>query len=107
GNWPRVLHRLPDGNSFYSGDLPQDLCFDDSRFEMLWAMHPTEYHVIMIHGKPVKTPRWQQAYGDDYHYTGRVNKALPIPLLLEPLLAWARASIDPRLSGALLNWYSG
>jgi alkylated DNA repair dioxygenase AlkB len=55
----------------------------------------------------VETPRWQQAYGADYHYTGRVNRALPVPPFVEPLMAWVQAHIDPRLNGALLNWYEG
>jgi alkylated DNA repair dioxygenase AlkB len=55
----------------------------------------------------VKTPRWQQAYGEDYYYSGHVNKALPIPPVMTPLLHWARAQIDPRLNGILLNWYDG
>ena len=61
----------------------------------------------MIHGRKVKTPRWQQAYGTDYHYTGRVNQALPVPPLLEPLLIWSREAIHDRLNGLLLNWYDG
>ncbi|MEZ0228302.1 MAG: alpha-ketoglutarate-dependent dioxygenase AlkB [Planctomycetota bacterium] len=74
-------------------------------FDHLWALHPADYHEIEIHGRAVKTPRWQQAYGADYHYTGRVNRALPVPPGLEPLVAWTRATVDPRLNGVLLNWY--
>jgi alkylated DNA repair dioxygenase AlkB len=40
----------------------------------------------------------------DYHYTGRVNEALPVPALLEPFLSWG-ATLDSRLNGVLLNWY--
>ena len=58
-------------------------------------------------GGPVKTPRWQQAYGADYHYTGRVNKALPVPPLLQPLLDWSRGAVAKELNGILLNWYDG
>lgn len=53
----------------------------------------------------VKTPRWQQAYGRDYTYSGSRNNALQIPPLLAPLLDWARRSIDVRLDSMLLNWY--
>src|SRR5947207_12616164 len=77
------------------------------QFELLWKMHPPEYHEIRIHGRLVKTPRWQQAYRRDYHYTGQVNRALPNPSLLDPLLAWANQSIDERLTGILVNWYDG
>jgi hypothetical protein len=60
-----------------------------------------------MHGRPIKTPRWQQAYGADYHYTGRTNAALSVPAILEPLHHWARQAIDDRLNGLLLNWYDG
>jgi alkylated DNA repair dioxygenase AlkB len=100
-------HDLDGRHAFYSGRLPEGLAFDATRFEDLWAMHPEGYHVIHMPGGPTKTPRWQQAFGRDYHYTGRVNQALPVPALLEPLLAWARQAVHGRLNGLLLNWYDG
>jgi alkylated DNA repair dioxygenase AlkB len=100
-------HDLDGRHAFFSGRLPGGLALDADRFEDLWAMHPEEYHVIQMPGGPVKTPRWQQAYGRDYHYTGRVNAALPVPPLLEPLLDWSRQAIHGRLNGLLLNWYDG
>lgn len=63
------------------------------------------YREIMMHGKPVKTPRWQQAYGVDYHYSGQNNAALPILPCLVPLLEYVQREIDARLNGVLLNWY--
>lgn len=100
-------HDLDGRHAFFSGRLPDALAMDANRFESLWAVHPEEYHVIQMHGRPVKTPRWQQAYGRDYHYTGRVNAALPVPSLLEPLLAWAKDAFHAHLNGILLNWYDG
>lgn len=70
-------------------------------------MHPAEYHVIKMHGRLVPTPRWQQAYGVDYRYTGRTNAALPVTPLLVPLLNWSRDAVDERLNGVLVNWYDG
>ena len=87
------------------GRLPEGLVPDEAAFEVLWALHPAEYHLIKMHGRQVRTPRWQQAYGADYHYTGTTNRGLPVPAMLEPLHAWARAQIDERLNGLLLNWY--
>lgn len=108
GDQPALTaHDLGDGHAFHSGRLPQALLWNEALFAAGWAMHPDDKHQILMHGRLVETPRWQQAYGADYHYTGRVNRALPVPPLLEPLLGWVRAQIDQRLNGALLNWYEG
>lgn len=98
-------HLLDDVHAFLVGELPAEHRLDAKRFEELWAIHPETFHEIKMHGKLVKTPRWQQAYGADYKYTGNVNKALPVPPMLESLHAWARKEIDERLNGLLLNWY--
>jgi len=100
-------HALPDGHAFWTGRLPDALCPDDDTFERWWQLHPGDFHEIMMHGRLVRTPRWQQAYGADYRYTGRVNRALPVPAAFRPLHAWAHSAIDPRLNGLLLNWYDG
>lgn len=97
--------RLDDGHSFFVGRLPDSLVPTETEFEDLWRMHPEEYHEIKMCGRPVKTPRWQQAYGQDYHYTGRTNAALPVTESLTPFLAWANQAVNPRLNGILLNWY--
>lgn len=100
-------HVLKNECDFWVGRLPEELVFTHAQFEQLWQMHPLEYHEIRMLGRPVKTPRWQQAYGKNYEYTGQVNKALPIPPLLNPLLAWAKTEIEESLNGLLLNWYDG
>ncbi len=100
-------HELEDGHPFFVGELPQPLRFDAAGFEDLWCLHPAGYHVIKMHGRDVATPRWQQAYGADYHYAGQTNRALPVPPILAPLWDWSLATLDPRLNGLLLNWYDG
>ena len=99
-------HRLDDAHSIFSTDLPDRLRLNRSQFEEVWNMHPVAYTEIMMHGKKVLTPRWQQAFGKDYLYSGQSNRALPVPPLLLPLLEWSQ-TIDPRLNGLLLNWYDG
>lgn len=79
----------------------------ETSFQTLWDLHPATFHTLVMHGKEVKTPRWQQAYGHDYQYTGSRNNALPLPEELEGFLAWGQAHIDQRLNGLLLNWYDG
>ena len=98
---------LDRDHSICVGKIPDHLRLTSDGFCRLWSLHPTDYHEIKIHGRLVKTPRWQQAYGTDYHYTGRVNRALTVPDILQPLHAWCRANIDERLNGLLLNWYDG
>ncbi|HEX8474638.1 MAG TPA: alpha-ketoglutarate-dependent dioxygenase AlkB [Pyrinomonadaceae bacterium] len=100
-------HDLGDANTLWTGSLPVNLRLNPAAFDALWRMHPPEYHEIMMHGRAVRTPRWQQAYGMDYHYTGRVNRALPVPPLLTPLLTWTQRHINERLNSILLNWYDG
>src|SRR4051812_12970819 len=100
-------HDLDDGHRFFVGQIPGAMSPDAAGFDALWRIHPDDYHVIQIHGRPVETPRWQQAYGADYHYTGRTNAALPVPPELESSRSWACGVADERLNGLLLNWYDG
>ena len=102
-----ICHQLDETRKFYSGKLPLHLQLGTTKFNEFWNTHPKEYHEIMLHGRSVKTPRWQQAYGRDYRYTGFINKALPTPPLITPLLDWAQRQIDSRLNGVLVNWYDG
>lgn len=100
-------HELPGGEIIWVGRLPDALHLNPGQFENLWRMHPEEFPEIRMMGRLVKTPRWQQAYGVDYHFSGQVNKALPVPAMLEPIRNWARATIQSNLNGILLNWYDG
>jgi alkylated DNA repair dioxygenase AlkB len=96
------------GQVFVSTRLPPALDeFAWSHLAQLWDLHPATVHSIRqpFTGRIIPLPRWQQAYGRDYVYTGRVNLALPILPILEPFLTFARREFDPRLNGLLLNWY--
>ena len=98
-------HRLGECE-FWIGQVPETL-LSKLDFEAVLQLHPTEFHMIKMRGRLVRTPRWQQAYGVDYHYSGQVNRGAPIPALLLPFLNWSRKNIDDRLNGLLLNWYDG
>jgi alkylated DNA repair dioxygenase AlkB len=74
-------------------------------FAPLWNLHPAQSNEILIHGRMVPIPRWQQAFGRDYAFSGTVSEALPVPDMLAPFLVWVRDAADPRLNGLLLNWY--
>ncbi|MFK8163369.1 MAG: hypothetical protein AB8H12_12980 [Lewinella sp.] len=46
------------GHVIYRTDFPvADLL--QTKLEALWALHPEEFHTLLMHGKEVKTPRWQ------------------------------------------------
>jgi len=101
------VHHLDQRHQFWVGQLPNSLLPSEAGFEQLWRLHPEEFHDIQIHGRLVKTPRWQQAYAVDYRYSGGVNKAARIPPILERFVQWARENVDPALNGLLVNWYDG
>jgi alkylated DNA repair dioxygenase AlkB len=96
------------GQSFLVGRLPAGMARDACvHFPDLWNLHPAEIFATRqpFTGKRVPVPRWQQAYGRDYRYSGTTNRALPVPVLLEPFLAWVQSAFEPRLNGLLVNWY--
>lgn len=99
-------HVLEGGHTFLTGRLPDDV-LGGIRFGELWDLHPVEFAEIHLQGRRVKIPRWQQAYGTDYRFSGQVSAAQPVPAALLPLLAWCQATMDARLNGLLLNWYDG
>jgi alkylated DNA repair dioxygenase AlkB len=103
---PLERHPLGPDHHLLVGRLPAWLLPSSDQFDSLWHMHPADYTKILIHGKHVLTPRWQQAYGRDYLYSGQTNAALPVPAILVPYLTWVQA-IHPKLNGLLLNWYDG
>ncbi len=99
---------LDEGNYLVCGQLPMPLSAKlHLQFDELWNRHPPEPRRLLIHGREVPAPRWDQAYGCDYVYSGQVNAAEPVPDMLCPLLDWVNAAIDPQLNGVLVNWYDG
>lgn len=85
---------------------------DAQWFEEIWRLHPAEHDTIMMFGRAVPTPRFQQAYGESYRFSGNTFIALPVP---EPLRACVEtlqavvadaASGRSYLRGALVNWYA-
>lgn len=96
---------LDDTHDVLVGRLPESLIPQRDGFETLWALHPAEFHELTMMGRRVKTPRWSQAYDRAYRYSGSWSEPLPLPLEFAPMCDWARDAIDPRLNGALVNWY--
>lgn len=99
--------QLDEQHHIYTSEVIPEFNITEQQFSMMWDEHPQEYHPITIHGKKTLTPRWSQAYGKNYKYTGSVSNALPIPDILLPFLTWSQEHISPQLNGLLLNWYDG
>lgn len=93
---------LEPGLSCLIGRIPPELDWDKVTFDAVWNRHP-----VKMLGKWIEVPRWQQAYGANYTYTGSRNNTLPVPQLLAGLLHWTKREIDERLNGLLLNWFEG
>jgi len=102
-----VLLGRESGAAIFLGRLPDRLRLDAEGFERLWALHPARPHEVTMYGRRCQTPRWQQAFGADYVYSGNVARAKPTPPILRPLWRHLQDAIDPRLNGILVNWYDG
>ena len=103
----QTWHDLDGEYGLWSGRLPAELGFSTNRFEQLWATRPQHFHKVLMYGKLLDVPRWSEAYGRDYRFSGTVQKAMPVPPHLADLLAWSKEQIDGRLNGILVNWYDG
>lgn len=99
--------KLDENNEIFIGELPKEFAYTEDSFKELWDLHPEEYHIVKMLGKDVKTPRWQQAYGANYNYTGSKNNALTIAEELQGFHDWSKQNIHEKLNGLLLNWYDG
>jgi hypothetical protein len=98
-------HLLFEKQVLLASRLPDALAEDAlEHFQELWGLRPATFHEITqpFTGKRIPLPRWQQAYGHDYRYTGAVNRALLMSELLKPYLEWTQ-QIDHQLNDLLLN----
>ena len=99
--------QLGDGCEIWVGTVKEELCPSEDQFEQLWALHPDEHSEIVIHGKKVKVPRWDQAFEKDYPFSNQIAKAASAPESLIGYLRWAQEVVDPRTNGLFVNWHDG
>tara|TARA_B100001057_G_C22686473_1_gene885909 strand:- start:125 stop:673 length:549 start_codon:yes stop_codon:yes gene_type:complete len=85
--------------------LPDDLKFGEEHFRELLEEKPEEKHTIKMFGKEMKTPRFVQAFGKDYKYSGNIAKAKPIPEILKPIIEHFNKKYECNLNGILVNFY--
>ena len=93
-----------DGNSYikYWREIDNSLKIDD--FEELWNLHPKEYGKIKMFGKLIETPRWQEAFINDYYFSGIKHKGKELPKCLNRIFKGMK-KLEPSLNGVLINWY--
>ena len=90
------------------GEVPFGLSED--QYQTLWNSHPAERNEVFVFNKIHKVPRWQQAYGRSYKFSGNTAAALPITETLGKYLDWANGNEKNKgrvggLNGILVNWY--
>ena len=95
---------------FEKGYIPKYLQLNDNQYETLWNMHPVKQNKVLIYNKLVKVPRWQQAYGKNYSFTGNTVIAKPLTEQLKKYIDWANKNElengrTGELNGILINWY--
>lgn len=79
------------------------------KFEELWNEHPSDFGEVIVWGKKLKTPRYQQSYIRNYNFSGIDHSALPLPSIFQPYLE--RANLESKrlnhspYNQVLINWY--
>jgi alkylated DNA repair dioxygenase AlkB len=82
--------------------LPSDMVID---FDSLWKEKPTTKPTLMMYGKELETPRYFQSYCVPYYFTGKLNKAEPLPNSFKFLKDFADNSEHGKFDQVLVNWY--
>jgi alkylated DNA repair dioxygenase AlkB len=100
---------LPHGHSWVDviTTIPNEIQMNTELFERIWNLHPEELGSGMIAGQPVTFKRWEQSYGHDYYYAGKLHVALPLETdpYLTILLEWVCKHSGLQYKGLLINWY--
>jgi alkylated DNA repair dioxygenase AlkB len=105
---PFARYYLPDPKAYLLRKTVIDkTCrLDDESFEEIWNLHPKERGRGIMRGKEMEFPRWMQAYGDNYRFTGVDHSGLPIehPFFLA-LLEYANRNFNGEFNQIFVNWY--
>ena len=105
---PSFKFTLPHGASWISvaETLPEVIQMDEIIFERIWNLHPIEYASGLMFGNHTVFKRWDQSYGLDYWYAGKLHKGQPIEdPFLQSLLQWVCDHSGKEYFAMLINWY--
>ena len=92
-SWLDVLH------------LPEELLSVGKSFDVLWNLHPTAHNEVVMYGKSIPIPRFQQAYLKDYSFSGTVSKVKELPVEFIPYMEWVNSLGYGEFNSFLVNWY--
>lgn len=98
--WYRRVHRAVHSTDAYRAWLAQ-----------VWDLHPEDQDKIMMFGRLVPTPRFQQAYERSSGYSGNVFQAKPIPDAIQSAVDMMKSMVpqdakQSYLTTTLVNWYA-
>lgn len=100
---------LPDNESWikYYEKLPDQLLVNKKLFDELWNLHPEKRSTIIMRGKEIEVPRWQESYGKDYYYSGKLHIGHEIShSYFKNLLQFVQSHSKKNYQQILVNWYS-
>lgn len=102
-----TLMLLPEGHSWIETiELPTELMCTDDIFQSLMDLRPSTRGKIVIFGKEIDVPRWQQSFGEDYWFSGMNHKAEKITSpYLQKLLEFVQKNSGKNYRQILVNWY--
>ncbi|GAB9468570.1 Clavaminate synthase-like [Globisporangium polare] len=100
-----------DSTSIFSQQATSPLRYSQWLDEV-WKLHPEHHDSIMMFGKAIPTPRFQQAYAVSYRFSGNTFEAQRVPEILQHCVAaMQQMVVNPEtqasfLRGVLVNWYA-
>ncbi len=102
---PFTRNKMGKSSWLDCGTVPINLKPGSIQFKTLWNLHPDVHSEIVMYGKKVKIPRYQQSYLQDYKFSGAVSKQVPLPDEMLSYLKWANSLGYGDFQQVLVNWY--
>jgi alkylated DNA repair dioxygenase AlkB len=98
------MHKVSESSYLCTGNIPAELL--KTNFESLWELHPVEHGTIVMRGKTIEVPRWQQSYDLTYTFSGTSQVGVSLPEVLKPYSEWVNSLGFGDFNQKFVNWYS-